>query len=228
MARRRVPAVVAGCEYACAHPANSAVRLPRRRSFGMTPAMDVLRIPTDPAWAPLACAAIDDVLLDHAHCEKKAAASAMALVSAYPDHSELVASMVKLAQEELRHFRQVHDHLRSRGLTLSPDRGDPYVQLLLKLARSAFAERRTDRLLLSALIEARSCERLALLGKHLDDSGLADFYRGLARAEAGHYRLFVSLAKLYERDEVVDSRLAELAERESEIVVELPLEPRVH
>ncbi len=190
--------------------------------------MDVLTIPTDPTWVSIATSAMDEVLVDHAHCEKKAAASAMALVSAYPDHGELVSAMVKLAQEELRHFRQVHDRILARGRVLGPDFGDPYVKELLKLVRSGFAERRTDRLLVSSLIEARSCERLALLGEHLDDDALADFYRGLARSEAGHYRLFVRLAKLYARPERVDARLAELAEQEGEIVRRLPIEARVH
>lgn len=198
-------------------------------AFGMGPAvMDVLTFTTDPAWIEAATSSVDEVLLDHAHCEKKAAASAMALVSAYPDHQELVSAMVKLAQEELRHFRQVHDHILKRGRVLGPDHGDPYVKELLKLVRSGFAHRRTDRLLVSSLIEARSCERLALLGEHLDDENLAEFYRALARSEAGHYRLFVRLAKLYDRPEGVDSRLAELAEAEGQIVKRMPIEPRVH
>lgn len=190
--------------------------------------MDILTVATPSAWTELACASIDDVLLDHAHCEKKAAASAMALVSAYPDHGELVSSMVKLAQEELRHFRQVHERILKRGKSLGPDTGDPYVQSLLKLGRTGFCARRTDRLLLSALIEARSCERLELLGRHLEDDELAQFYTGLAKSEAGHYHLFVRLATLYDRPEAVEERLAELAEREGEIVARMPLEARVH
>ncbi|MEO0814926.1 MAG: tRNA-(ms[2]io[6]A)-hydroxylase [Myxococcota bacterium] len=187
-----------------------------------------MTVETDPTWVKTATSAVDDVLLDHAHCEKKAAASAMALVSAYPDHAELVSAMVKLAQEELRHFRQVHERILARGRVLGPDHGDPYVKELLKLIRTGFAQRRTDRLLVSSLIEARSCERLALLGEHLDDEALADFYRGLARSEAGHYRLFVRLAKLYDRPDSVDARLAELAEAEGQIVSRMPIEARVH
>lgn len=190
--------------------------------------MDVLTVETSPEWTRLACAAIDDVLLDHAHCEKKAAASAMALVSAYPDHRELVTAMVKLAQEELRHFRQVHERIVDRGRVLGPDGGDPYVKALLKLSRSGFSDRRTDRLLLSALIEARSCERLQLLGDHLEDPELAQFYRALAKSEAGHYRLFVRLAKLYDRPEAVNARLSDLAAAEGEIVTQMPIEARVH
>lgn len=158
--------------------------------------MEVLKVPTDPTWVSLACDRIEDVLVDHAHCEKKAAATAMALVSMYPDHSALVAAMVKLAQEELRHFRRVHERILNAGRVLQRDGGDHYAKELLKLTRSTFAERRTDRLLISALIEARSCERLTLLGEHLPDRELGAFYSGLAKAEAGHYRVFLRLAIL--------------------------------
>lgn len=190
--------------------------------------MDVLTVETSEAWTTLACASIDAVLLDHAHCEKKAAASAMSLVSAYPDHRELVTAMVALAQEELRHFRQVHEHIVHRGRVLGPDGGDPYVKALLKLSRTGFSERRTDRLLLNALIEARSCERLQLLGDNLEDSELSLFYRDLAKSEAGHYRLFVRLAKLYDQPDSVEARLTELAAAEGEIVRSMPVEARVH
>lgn len=190
--------------------------------------MQILRLKTSSRWVDRAVNCMDAVLVDHAHCEKKAAASAMAMVSAYPDHRELVSAMVKLAQEELRHFRQVHDRIVARGSVLGPDPGDPYAQRLMKLARSRFSERRTDRLLIASLIEARSCERLALLGDHLEDAALADFYRGLAQAEAGHFRLFVRLAKLYDDDRRVEARLHELADAESALVEELPVEPRIH
>ena len=187
-----------------------------------------LRTPTDPRWLELAVAHFDEVLVDHAHCEKKAAASAMALVSAYPDHDVLIKRLARLAHEELRHFRQVYDRISARGLVLGKDEGDPYVQELIRLVRTTPNERRTDRLLVSALIEARSCERLTLLGEGLPDEELRAFYRTLARAEGGHYTLFVDLAELYDEPSRVQTRLAELADAESAIVRRLPVRPRIH
>ncbi|WP_373047043.1 tRNA-(ms[2]io[6]A)-hydroxylase [Vulgatibacter sp.] len=187
-----------------------------------------LRSRTDPRWLELAVARFDEVLVDHAHCEKKAAASAMWLVSAYPDHDVLIKRCARLAHEELRHFRQVYDLISARGLVLGKDEGDPYAKELLSHVRTTLAERRTDRLLVSALIEARSCERLELLGEGLPDEELRHFYRRLARAEAGHYTLFVDLAELYDEPARVQARLAELAEVEAQLVARLPIQPRIH
>lgn len=191
-------------------------------------AMLPLRSTTDPAWLPLAVEKFDQVLVDHAHCEKKAAASAMALVSAYPDHDLLIRRLARLAHEELRHFRQVYDLISARGLVLGKDEGDPYAKELISLVRTTPKERRMDRLLVSALIEARSCERLQLLGEGLPDEELRSFYRRLAKAEGGHYLLFVDLAEAYDEPVRVQARLAELAEAEAAIVARLPIEPRIH
>jgi len=182
---------------------------------------------TDPRWVTIAVEGFDRVLVDHAHCEKKAAASAMALVSAYPDDALLVGRMVRLATEELRHFRQVHDRIVARGLTLGRDEGDPYAKALLALQRSGARERKIDRLLVSALIEARSCERLELLAGALPDEGLRAFYAALARSEGGHERLFLELAARDDADDVA-RRLPELVAAEAKLVAELPLLPRVH
>lgn len=191
--------------------------------------MSSLKSQTSPAWIEVAVANFDHVLVDHAHCEKKAAASAMALVHEYPDKSELVSRCVKLAQEELRHFYAVHQHILRRGLSLSYDRGDPYAKELLKLVRPQRpSERLTDRLLVFSLIEARSCERLGLLAEHLSDPELKTFYARLATAEAGHHRLFIELAKRYDDAAAVDARFEDLARAEAEIVASLPIEPRVH
>lgn len=190
--------------------------------------MDILRAATPAAWTETALADFDAVLSDHAHCEKKAAATAMALVSAYPELTLLVDSMTRLAQEELRHFQRVHQLIVGRGGRLGRDHGDPYAQGLVKLVRGTPDERRTDRLLVAALIEARSAERLELLGAALADAELADFYRGLAKAEAGHYRLFVRLAERYAEPRAVQVRLAELAAREAALMLSLPLAARIH
>ncbi len=191
---------------------------------GMLP----LRCETSSRWLDVALADFDKVLVDHAHCEKKAALSAMALVSSYPQHVELVRRMVKLAQEELRHFYQVHRRIVARGLELTRDFGDPYARALLAAARDGVEERLLDKLLVAGLIEARSCERLQLLADGLLDADLKHFYAGLANAEAAHFRLFVDLAERYGDPDAVAARLVELADIEAEIVAGLPVSPRIH
>jgi len=170
---------------------------------------------------------LDTLLDDHAHCEKKAAASALSLIVAYPAHDELVRRVSALAVEELQHFRMVHERLVARGRSLGGDKGDPYAKKLLALARPNDG-RLTDRLLLLGLIEARSCERLALLGENLPDSELARFYLQLSEAEARHADMFRNLAAVYDEKEAVERRLRELAREEARIVAGLPLEPRIH
>ncbi len=187
----------------------------------------VLLNSTDPRWLQVALAGLDAVLVDHAHCEKKAAATALSLVAAYPDREQLVRRMSALAIEELRHFRQVHELLCERGLQLGRDPGDPYARELMLRVRSSGTGRLTDRLLVAALIEARSHERLDLLAGGVADSGLSSFYAALARAEKGHARLFVELAERYDPDGA-PGRLDELAGYEAEVVAALPLEPRIH
>ena len=189
---------------------------------------DILHVPTSDAWLPLALAHIDAILVDHAHCEKKAAAAAMSLVAQYPEHGTLVQHCIGLAQEELRHFKQVHRLILQRGGVLTRDPGDPYARALLHFMRDGATQRMIDRLLICALIEARSCERLGLLGEGLDDTTLAPFYRGLAKAEAGHYRLFVDLAHSVASAKEVNARLQVLAALEAEIVRTLPVLPRIH
>ena len=183
---------------------------------------------SDPRWAPLAVRHIDRVLVDHAHCEKKAASQALALLAAYPERWRLVRELSALAIEELRHFRSVLAKLRARGLALGRDPGDPYARELHGLARRGQEGRLLDRLLVAGLIEARSCERLGLLGEALGAHDLAPFYARLARAEAGHAELFRALAASYAPADEVSERLAELARAEAEILSALPLEPRVH
>lgn len=189
--------------------------------------MTLLRSETDRRWVAVALADLDRTLADHAHCEKKAAATAMKLVSDYPGHAGQVRALARLAQEEQRHFFAVLNELFRRGATLPPDGGDLYAQRLLRLARSGPA-RLLDRLAVSALIEARSCERLGLLGAALPAGRLRSLYLRLARAEAGHEELFVDLAVRQAGVAEARTRLAELAEEEARIVESLPLLPRIH
>jgi tRNA-(ms[2]io[6]A)-hydroxylase len=188
--------------------------------------MSILRTKTDPRWAAVATGDLDRTLSDHAHCEKKAAATAMKLVADHPTRPDLVRKLARLAQEEQQHFLAVLVELGRRGAPLLPDEGDPYAQELLRLVRSG-PGRLVDRLLVGALIEARSCERLELLGQALAPGPLRDLYLRLAAAEAGHERLFVELA-LEHGGGGVGERLEDLSAAEAHIVADLPLLPRIH
>lgn len=197
---------------------------------------DVLGVATAPGWAAVALADLPATMSDHAHAEKKAALSALSLLSREPSRTDLVDRMGKLALEELGHLDRVLAHLRRRGWTLAADRPDRYANRLIALRRAGGEEALVDRLLVSALIEARSWERLHLLAVALgearddvdDGEELSAFYTELAHSEAGHYRLFVQLAEQECPGQDVLGRLGELAAAEAQIVVALPHEPRVH
>ena len=202
---------------------------------------DVLGVATPPGWQEVALADLPSTMSDHAHAEKKAALSALSMLSREPRRTDLVDRMGKLALEELGHLDRVLAHLRRRGWTLAPDRADRYANRLIALRRPAGEEALVDRLLVSALIEARSWERLHLLALALGEAGaegigpvldgageLAAFYTELAHSEAGHYRLFVQLAEQECPGQDVLARLGELAAAEAEIVAALPHEARIH
>ncbi len=198
--------------------------LPRRRP---APRGVALRVPTSPAWLPAALAALDAVLVDHAHCEKKAAANALSLLQAYPDAPGLAVHMARLAREEAAHLALVLQWLERRGLALGRDRGDPYAQGLQALVRTGAGERQLDRLLVASLIEARSCERLALLASGLPEGELRDFYARLARSEDGHQRLFLRLAERL-HGAAAQERLDVLLEEEAALVRRLPVRAAIH
>lgn len=189
--------------------------------------MTILRSATDPRWPAAALADLDRTLGDHAHCEKKAAASALKLVADHPDRADLVRPLARLAQEEHQHLMAVLVELSRRGAPLPPDEGDPYAKALFAQVRPGRA-RLLDRLLVAALIEARSCERLLLLGEALPPGRLRDLYRRLGQSEAGHERLFVDLARGTAGATEARTRLDALAEEEARIVAALPLLPRIH
>jgi tRNA 2-(methylsulfanyl)-N6-isopentenyladenosine37 hydroxylase len=186
-----------------------------------------LRCETDPRWLPNALAHLDQVLVDHAHCEKKAAANALSLLQAYPEVPGLPGHMARLAREESGHLARVLQLLERRGLGLGRDPGDPYAQALQALVRTPAAQRQMDRFLVAAIIEARSCERLALLAGGLRDPELSRFYDELARSEDGHQRLFVRLASRV-HGEAVPPRLDRLLEAEAELVRRLPIRAAIH
>ncbi|QDE88544.1 tRNA-(ms[2]io[6]A)-hydroxylase [Myxococcus xanthus] len=190
----------------------------------------ILHAATDPRWLPLALERFDEVLVDHAHCEKKAAANALSMLQAYPDLPGLPSQMARLAREESAHLARVLDLMAARGLTLTKDAGDPYAQGLQKLIRTPAAERRMDRLLVAAVIEARSCERLSLLAEGLTDPTLARFYGELAQSEDGHQSLFYRLAvTAAEGDETsVKARLEWMLEREAQVITDVGLRAAIH
>jgi tRNA 2-(methylsulfanyl)-N6-isopentenyladenosine37 hydroxylase len=190
----------------------------------------ILRSPTDPRWVEVALSDLDATLADHAHCEKKAVATALKLVADHPERPVLVRRLARLAQEELQHFLAMIGEVGRRGRVLPPDGGDPYVQELLRLMRGGAGPevRLMDHLLLVALVEARSCERMLLLAERLPDERLRELYRRLAQSEAGHETLFVDLAVEVGGQAAARARLDELSLAEASIVAGLPLRPRMH
>lgn len=187
-----------------------------------------LAAPTDPGWTERALARLDEILVDHAHCEKKAASTALALLFRYPDRAALLAPLSRLAREELVHFEQVLALLAERGVRFGHQRPSPYAGRLLAAARPREPERLLDLLLCSALIEARSCERFRLLADAVPDPALAEFYRGLLASEARHHGVYVELAREVADAETVRARLCELARHEAALFEEMPLLARLH
>ena len=187
-----------------------------------------LHCATDPAWLKLALANFNTVLIDHAHCEKKAAANALSLLQSYPDVPGLPAQMARLAREESAHLAKVLEVIEARGLRLLHDGGDPYAKGLQKLLRNPPDQRRLDRLLVAAIIEARSHERLQLLADALEDVALRKLYAELAQSEDGHQELFLRLALGVESEAAVHARLSELLNQEAALIAELPLRAAIH
>ncbi|GMU58820.1 MAG: hypothetical protein AMXMBFR34_05830 [Myxococcaceae bacterium] len=187
-----------------------------------------LKVATSGAWLPHALTHFDEVLVDHAHCEKKAAANALSLLQAYPEVPGLPAQMARLAREESAHLARVLQLMEARGLALGRDGGDPYAQGLQRLLRHGAKERQLDRFLVAGLIETRSCERLELLARGLEDKALARFYAELAQSEDGHTTLFERLAREVADEATVATRLEHLLTKEAELIEGLPLRAAVH
>ena len=183
---------------------------------------------TDPAWTERAVAGLDELLVDHAHCEKKAAGTALNLIFRYPRHAALLEPLSRLAREELVHFEQVLAILRARGVAFAAQKAAPYAGRLRAETRADDPDRLVDALLCSALIEARSCERFALLVGAVREPALRDFYAGLHTAEARHHRVYVELAASAAAREALLARHGELAAREAEILATTPLCARMH
>jgi len=190
-----------------------------------------LKLPTDPRWVDIAQKNIEEILTDHAYCEQKAASTAISMIIGFPEYPELVTAMTELVQEEMSHFKMVHDLILERGLTLGRERKDPYVIRL----RSFFPKggSRTDhlvhKLLCAALIEARSCERFRLLSEELEDHKLRRFYRKLMISEANHYTLFLKFARQYGPSrEAVDQKWEALLLFEATLMKSLEQQVSIH
>jgi tRNA-(ms[2]io[6]A)-hydroxylase len=183
---------------------------------------------TSDRWLTQVSGNLEELLIDHAHCEKKAAGVAMNLLFAYVDKVELVRAMSAIVQEELSHFHMVLDILERRGMRFRKIPPSQYAERLRVLASKQEPMRAVDRLLIAALIEARSCERFGVLRDHLPDRELADFFGSLFESEARHHSTYVKLAKLFAPEEKVHARLAELAREESRIIAIGDDVPRMH
>lgn len=179
-----------------------------------------LELPTDPRWVNIAEKNIADILIDHAYCEQKAASSCISLIVQYPEKEKLVEMLTPVVAEEWSHFERVIEELRKRGYGLGKQRKDEYVEALQKVLKKGGnrEEQLVEKLLMNALIEARSCERFKTLWKNIADVSLSKFYYELMVSEAGHYKNFLQLAKEYYPEEKVNARWRELLEAEAEIV----------
>jgi tRNA 2-(methylsulfanyl)-N6-isopentenyladenosine37 hydroxylase len=179
-----------------------------------------LKLETDPRWVDIASKSIEEILIDHAFCEQKAAASGISLIVLFPDRQQLVEEVTEIVAEEWSHFERVLKELKSRGFGLGEARKDEYVQKLSKVEKKG-GSRETqimEKLLICAMIEARSCERFKLLYEHLEDPSLKKFYYEFMVSEAGHYTSFINLAKVYNPAQKVKDRWEEVLQAEAEIV----------
>jgi len=190
-----------------------------------------LQLPTDPTWVKNVVESnIEELLTDHAFCEQKAASNAITLIVQNPNLSDLVQEMIALAQEEMDHFKRVHELIVKRGFLLGRERKDNYVGELQKFIVKGGGRtvQLVDRLLFSAMIEARSCERFKVLSENIDDQELSEFYHELMISEATHYAMFIRMAKKYCENIDVDARWKEYLEHEAIIIQNYGKMERIH
>lgn len=189
-----------------------------------------LKLPTDPRWVNIVETNISEILTDHAYCEQKAATNAINIVIQFPEYPDLVDALLELAREELQHFQLVHKKIIERGYALGKERRDEYVFELNNFIRKGHTKNivLVDKLLFSALVEARSCERFKVLSDNISDPDLKEFYRDLMISEANHYTLFLGFAKKYADGVDVDQRWKEYLEYESEIIAKYGKKETIH
>ena len=190
-----------------------------------------LELPTDPRWVNIAEKNIEEILVDHAYCEQKAASSCISIIISYPEKERVVEVLTPIVAEEWDHFERVLEELKKRGHKLGFPRKDEYVEQLQKIVKKGGSrdQQLVEKLLINALIEARSCERFRLLWKEIGDVELSKFYFELMVSEAGHYKNFLALAKEFMNSELVEKRWREILTQESDIIMNLEVrDDRMH
>ncbi|MEW6468347.1 MAG: tRNA-(ms[2]io[6]A)-hydroxylase [Bacteroidota bacterium] len=189
-----------------------------------------LKLPTDPRWVNIVESNIDEILTDHAWCEQKAATNCISLIVSNPERTEMVDTLIAIAQEEMSHFAMVHEKIKARGKALGPERKDDYVNELYKFMRKGVSRNvaLVERLLFAAMIEARSCERFRVLSENIKNEELKTFYRDLMISEANHYTVFLGFAKKYSEEVDVDQRWKEWLEYEARVIANYGKKENIH
>ncbi len=190
-----------------------------------------LNLPTDPRWADIASKSIEEILADHAYCEQKAASSCISLIIQYPEKDKLLEMLTPVVAEEWSHFERVIEQLKARNLKLGPSRKDEYVLALKQQIRKGGSREQqlVEKLLVNALIEARSCERFRILSENISDQELSKFYYELMVSEAGHYANFIELAKAYMPTDYVEKRWSAFLIAEAQIMEKINIRgDRIH
>ncbi|WP_291098148.1 MULTISPECIES: tRNA-(ms[2]io[6]A)-hydroxylase [unclassified Flavobacterium] len=189
-----------------------------------------LKLATDPKWVNIVESNIEEILTDHAWCEQKAATNIITIITYNSEHVDLVTDLLEIAKEEIEHFQRVHNIIKERGLTLGRERKDHYVNELFKFLKKDGSRNDAfvDRLLFSAMIEARSCERFKVLSQNIEDKELAAFYKELMTSEAGHYTTFLRFARKYSEKVDVDKRWKEWIDFEGELITNYGKKETVH
>ncbi|HFS67842.1 MAG TPA: tRNA-(ms[2]io[6]A)-hydroxylase [Flavobacteriia bacterium] len=189
-----------------------------------------LKSKTNASWAKIAEENLEQLLTDHAYAEQKAAGAAVSLIINYSEETEMVQALSAHAVEEMEHFKMVHDLMVKKGYTLGRDQKSEYAKYLSKFfpTTNDRIEALISRLLIAALIEARSCERFKVLSENLKDKELADFFRGLLESEAGHHTLFLKFARKYQDRKIVDKKWQELLAYEADYMKNKGVLPLVH
>jgi tRNA-(ms[2]io[6]A)-hydroxylase len=189
-----------------------------------------LKLKTDPRWVTIVESNIEEILTDHAWCEQKAATNVITSITYNSEHVDLVTELLEIAKEELEHFQMVHNIIKERGLVLGRERKDHYVNELFKFMRKDGSRNDAfiDRLLFSAMIEARSCERFKVLSQNIEDPELAKFYKDLMVSEAGHYTTFLGFARKYTEKVDVDKRWKEWLDFEGELISNYGKKETIH
>ena len=190
-----------------------------------------LKLPTDPRWVDIAKKDIGEILTDHAYCEQKAVSTAISIIVRFPEKTDLVTAMLKLAQEEINHFKMVHELIVESGFTLGKERKDEYVQKIMQFFEKGGSrdEQLIHKLLYAALIEARSCERFRLLSENIPNEKLSKFYRTLMISEANHYTLFLNFARKYSKTrKSIDKKWEALLTYEGELIKTLGKKGFIH